>query len=269
MNAVHSRRRLLVGSLAFVALALICVIVAVAATAPVACPAGPWARASAALQPPSHEMFAGTDDIGRSVMCTTLYGLRTSLGIGVAAGAVTLFLGIVVGAVAGFVGGWSDLLLMRVAEVAHTIPRLFLAILVAALFEPRMIGLVLVLGLTSWGMLARIARAEAMALSAREFVLAASALGLSTVGLLLRHILPNLYRPLLATAGPTIAGAIVTEAALSYVGLGDPDSASLGRLIATAYPFMESAWWMSATPVAALVALTLAFMLLAEVPNAR
>jgi peptide/nickel transport system permease protein len=268
-NGMRFRRFPRISPLVLVALALICGIVALAAAAPAACPAGPWVRAAAALQPPSRDMLAGTDDIGRSVICLTLYGLRTSLEIGVAAGAMALFVGVAVGMVAGFVGGWPDLILMRVAELAHTIPRLFLAILAAALFEPHIAGLVLVLGLTSWGMLARVARAEAIALSGREFVVAARALGLSTTSLLLRHMLPNLLRPLMATAGPTIAGAIVAEAALGYVGLGDPDSVSLGRSIATAYPFLESAWWISATPVVALVALTLALVLLAETPGER
>jgi peptide/nickel transport system permease protein len=251
--------------LVLIALTLICAVIALAAAAPIACPAGPWARASVALQPPSHVMLAGTDDIGRSVLCVTLYGLRTSLEIGVAAGAMALFVGIAVGATAGLVGGWADLILMRLAEFAHTIPRLFLAILAAALFEPNATGLIFVLGLTSWGMLARIARAEAMVLSTREFVVAARALGLSTGRLLLRHVVPNLSRPLLATAGPTIAGAIIAEAALGYVGLGDPSVVSLGQSIASAYPFMESAWWMSAAPVVALVAITLGFTLFADV----
>jgi peptide/nickel transport system permease protein len=248
--------------------ALLAVIAGLVAAAPVICPAGPLARVSAALQPPSHLWLAGTDDIGRSVSCTTLYGLRTSLVVGLAAGILSLSLGTIVGVLAGLVVGWTDLLLMRLAEFAQTMPRLFLAILAVALFELRTIGLILVLGLTSWGMLARFVRAQAMALSTQDFVTAARALGVSTPRLVLRHVIPNLRSPLLATAGPIVAGAILAEAALSYVGLGDPDTVSLGRLIAEAYPFMERAWWMDAAPVGALILVTLAFMLIVETSDA-
>ena len=158
---------------------------------------------------------------------------------------------------------------MRLTEVMLSIPRLFLAILAAALFEPNVTGLVLVLGTTSWGMLARVARAEAMALCAREFVLAARALGLTTPRLIVRHILPNVLSPLLATGGSIVAGTILAEAALSYVGLGDPGTVSLGRSIANAYPFIELAWWMSAAPITALIIVTLTFMLLFEATDGR
>jgi peptide/nickel transport system permease protein len=243
---------------------LLAVIVGAGAAAPALCPSGPLTRVAPALQPPSLAWLAGTDDIGRSVACLTFYGLRTSLVIGVATGLVVLSLGTLVGVLAGLAVGWTDLLLMRLAELAQTMPRLFLAILAVALFEVHTISLILVLGLTSWGRLARFVRAEAMTLSARQFVLAARALGVATPRLMLRHVVPNLRHPLLATAGPTVASAILAEAALSYVGLGDLDNISLGRSIAAAYPFMERAWWMSAAPAAALFLVTVAFMLLVE-----
>jgi peptide/nickel transport system permease protein len=248
---------------------LLALVVGLALAAPAICPAGPLARVSTALQPPSSEWLAGTDDIGRSVSCMTLYGLRTSLIVGVGAGLLALSVGTIAGVMAGLIVGWTDLLLMRLAEIAQAMPRLFLAILAAALFELRILGLVLVLGLTSWGMLARFVRAEAMTLSTRDFVMAARALGASTPRLVLRHFIPNLRRPLLSTAGPMVASAILGEAALSYVGLGDPDNVSLGRLIAAAYPFMEVAWWMSVAPIGSLVVVTLAFMLLVEARDAE
>ena len=256
--------KLRIGPFALAGGALLAAIALVALSAPIACPAGPLARVAPALLAPSGGAWAGADDIGRGIFCLTLFGLRTSLLIGVASGALALALGIFIGVVAGVAGGWTDLLLMRLTEVMLSIPRLFLAILVAALFEPGITGLVLVLGVTSCGMLARVARAEAMTLMSREFIMAARALGLSTPRLIFRHVLPNLTRPLLATAGPTIAGAILAEAALSYVGLGDPGAVSLGRSIANAYPFMELAWWMSAAPIAALVLITMSCLLLAE-----
>jgi len=248
----------LLGSLLLIAIA------AIPAMAPLACPAGPLVRAGPALAPPSLEYLAGTDDIGRSVFCMTAYGLKTSLVIGACSGALALTLGILVGIFAGVIGGWPDLLMMRLTEVVQTVPRLFLAILASALFEPKIIGLVMVLGLTSWGILARVARAEAISLSTREFVLAAYALGLSPLRVISRHVLPNLYRPFLATAGPTVAGAILAEAALAYVGLSDPNSVSLGRMIANAYPFLGLAWWMGVTPIGALIAVALSFLLLSE-----
>jgi peptide/nickel transport system permease protein len=245
--------------------ALLTVIAALSLSAPLTCPSGPLARAGAALAPPSWQFLAGTDDIGRSVLCMTMYGLKTSLLIGIGSGGLALALGILVGTFAGVLGGWPDVLLMRLTEVVQTMPRLFLAILAAALFEPKITGLVLVLGLTSWGILARIARAEAMSLSAREFVMAARALGLTTPRVVFRHVLPNLFGAFAAVAGPIVAGAILAEAALAYVGLGDQDTVSLGRIIADAYPFMTTAWWTSAAPMIALILITLSFLLLSEV----
>lgn len=257
------------GPLTIAGMAVLVTIVIAAGTAPLICPAGPLARVALALQNPSPTLLAGSDDIGRSVACLTLFGLRTSLVIGIGSGALALVLGISIGIVAGIVGGWTDLFLMRLTDVMLSIPRLFFAILAAALFEPKLIGLVLVLGVTSWGILARIARAEAMALAAREFIMAARALGLTTPQLIVRHVLPNIIPPLLATGGSIVAGAILAEAALAYVGLGDATAVSLGRSIANAYPFMELAWWMSAAPITALVLITLAFMLLFEATDGR
>jgi peptide/nickel transport system permease protein len=232
--------------------------------APAICPAGPLDRAGLPLEPPSRAFLAGTDDLGRDMGCLTLFGLRTSLVIGVGAGGLALALGVLIGTIAGLAGGWADLLLMRASEVMQTMPRLLLAILASALFEPDVTGLVLVLGLTSWSALARLARAEALAVSQKEFVLAAKALGLPLGTLLRRHILPNTIRPLLAISAPLIAGAILAEAALGYIGLGDPDAISLGRLIATAHPFFGVAWWMNAAPVSALVLVSFAVLLLSE-----
>ena len=127
-------------------------------------------------------------------------------------------------------------------------------------------GLVLVLGLTSWSTLARLARAQALAVSQQDFVLAAVALGVPLGARVRRHVLPNTIGPLLAASAPLVAGAILAEAALGYVGVGDPDAISLGRLIATAQPFLGVAWWMSAAPVIALVLVSFAILLLAE-PN--
>jgi peptide/nickel transport system permease protein len=262
-------RRPFFAATALAGIGLLAGIVLIAATASISCPGGPLARMGPALSPPSPQLLGGADDIGRSVLCMTTYGLRTSLIIGSGSGALALALGILIGAFAGVVGGWPDILLMRLTEVIQTMPRLFLAILAAALFELKIAGLILVLGLTSWGVLARVVRAEAISLSAREFVLAARALGVTSTRIVLRHGLPNLYRPFLATAGPTIAGAILAEAALAYVGLGDQDAVSLGRMIADAYSFLGIAWWMSVVPMAALVLVTLSFLLLSEAAEDR
>ncbi len=253
LSAARSAGAALLGLLALFALA-----------APALCPAGPAARAGSALLPPSQAFPAGTDDLGRNVLCMTAFGLRTSLAMGAGAGAVGLTLGVAIGLAAGVLGGWTDLVLMRATEVMQAVPRLFLVILASALFEPNLPGLAVLIGLTSWAALARLARAEAMAVGAQDFVRAARALGVSRPAIIRRHLLPNTLRPLVAAAAPLVAAAILAEAALSYLGLGAPSTVSLGRMIADAQPFLGVAWWMSAAPVGTLVLATFAVLLLSE-----
>ncbi|HEX6141171.1 MAG TPA: ABC transporter permease [Geminicoccaceae bacterium] len=216
-------------------------------------PYDPMASVAAPFQPPSLSHPFGTDDLGRDLLSAIIAGARTSLTAGLAVAALSALIGTAVGVTAGFVGGWTDDLLMRLTEVVQVVPRFFVAILVAGLFGGSLTNLILVLGLMSWPGLARIVRAEALSLRAREFVQAAVALGGGPLWVIRRHVLPNAVRPILATLSLIVAGAILTEAGLSYLGLSDPNVVSWGRLIENAQAFLYRAWWLSVFPGLAIV----------------
>lgn len=224
-----------------------------ALAAPQLAPADPFVSVGAPLEPPSAAHLLGTDDLGRDLLSAVIYGARTSLLVGGAVAALALAIGTLIGLVAGFLGGWGDDLLMRLTEMFQVLPRFFLAILVIALFGSSLSNLVLVLALTSWTGLARIARAEVLSLREREFVVSARAIGARPARILWRHILPHAIQPLLASAALIVGSAILTETGLSFLGLGDPDLISWGYLLNNAQPFIRRAWWLPVFPGLALV----------------
>jgi peptide/nickel transport system permease protein len=205
-----------------------------------------------ALRPPSAAHPLGTDDLGRDMLMALLQGGRSSLLAAGGATALALLVGLGMGLLAGLGPPWLDEALMRIAEVTASLPSLLLAVLVAALFGGSAANLALLLGLTRWPVLARIVRVETQALLAREFVLAARALGASPARVARRHLLPNLAAPLLAGAGIVFGGAVLAEAALAFVGLGDPDATSWGRMAAQGFGLLGLAWWVWLWPVLAL-----------------
>ena len=216
--------------------------------APIIAPGDPFASVSAPFQPPSLAFPLGTDDLGRNMLSAVIHGAQTSLVVGLSVATIALILGITVGPLAGFSGSSIDEVLMRITEFFQVIPRFFLAILVISIFGGTLFHLIIVLALTSWSGLARIARAETLSLRERDFVLSAYALGCGSTRILLRHILPHVWRPLLATTALIVSSAILAEAGLSYLGLGDPDVMSWGYLIGNAQNFLHRAWWLSVLP---------------------
>jgi peptide/nickel transport system permease protein len=184
------------------------------------------------LAAPDFHAFLGSDDLGRDVLARLLAGARVSLLVAAVVTAVTLTLGTVVGLIAGYVGGWLDRLLMHVTDVFLAFPGILLAIAFAAVLGPGIGNLILALCLTSWVGYARLTRAQALALRQRQHVLAAQSLGASSARIMLRHILPLLAAPLLVEATYSIAGLIVAEASLSFLGLGiQPPHASWGAML--------------------------------------
>jgi len=210
----------------------------------------------------------GTDDLGRDLGAAVAQGARTSLLVGIGVTLVAQALGIAVGLAAGLGSPWLDELLMRGTEVVASLPTLIIAILVAALFGGSTFALVLVLGLTRWPLLARLVRAEAASLRHREFVLAARALGASSVRVAAVHVLPHAATVALAAAGIVFGGALVSEAALAFLGLGDPSVTSLGQLAANGFLFVHHAPWMWLAPAAAIVVITSTVAILADRPIA-
>jgi peptide/nickel transport system permease protein len=220
--------------------------------------------AAAPFLPPGLVHPLGTDDLGRDLWREVLRGLGTSLAVGVGVAGLALAIGIAVGLAAGLGSPLADELLMRGADVVASLPTLVVAILVAAVFGGSLPAMVLVLGLGRWPLVARLVRVEVASLREREFVLAARALGASPWHIGRVHVLPHALTPALAASGILFGGALVSEAALAFVGLGDPSVTSLGQLAANGFAFVAHAPWMWIAPVGAIVALTVPVAMLTD-----
>lgn len=190
----------------------------------------------------------GTDELGRDVFSRVLEGMRTSLMVGLFAAAISTFLGIVVGALSGFLGGWMDDALMRLTEVFQIIPRFFLAMMLVSFFGPSIFNIILAIALLSWPELARVVRSEFLSLRSRQYVDAARVAGVPDLQLMFVQILPNALGPAIVNATLLIGQAILLEAGLSYLGLGDRNQISLGVLLFDAQYIMRSAWWATTFP---------------------
>ncbi|WAF83287.1 ABC transporter permease [Metapseudomonas otitidis] len=231
-----------------------------AVAAPWLYPATPWAMVAPPLQPPfaSPQWPLGTDMLGRDPLAGLVFGARVSLGIGVLTTLATLFLGILIGALAGYFGGWLDALLMRLTDVFQVVPGLFLAVILVAILEPSLFSLVLAITLAAWPPVARIVRSEFLRLRQQDFVLAALTSGVRPLAIVFVEILPNALPPVLSLVGLVMAAAILGESALSFLGLGDPQAMSWGAMIDAARNLARQAWWLSLWPGLAILATVLA-----------
>jgi peptide/nickel transport system permease protein len=218
-----------------------------------------------ALMPPSAQHWLGTDTLGRDVLSRIIYGSRVSLEVGFVAVGLATLIGLIVGASSGYYGGWVDMILMRFVDLMLCFPSFFLILAVIALLEPSIINIMVIIGLTSWMGVARLVRAEILSLREREFVIAARALGASDVRLILRHLLPNALAPVMVSATLGVAGAILTESALSFLGLGvQPPTPSWGNMLTAGKDNIEIAWWLSVFPGLAILITVMSYNLLGE-----
>ncbi|NOY13161.1 MAG: ABC transporter permease [Deltaproteobacteria bacterium] len=217
------------------------------------------------LLPPGWAHPLGTDDLGRDVLVRMLYGARISLLVGFVAVGISTLIGIFLGALAGYYGGWVDALMMRFVDIMLCFPTFFLILAVIAFLDPSIWNIMIVIGLTSWMGVARLVRAEFLSLRQRDFVLAAQALGASDLRLIFRHILPNAMSPVLVSATLGVAGAILTESALSFLGIGvQPPTPSWGNMLIIGKQTLGSAWWLSVFPGLAILITVLGYNLLGE-----
>lgn len=218
-----------------------------------------------ALLPPSLQHLLGTDDLGRDVLLRMLYGARISLLVGFVAVGISTLLGILVGALAGFYGGWVDAVVMRFVDIMLCFPTFFLILAVIAFLDPSIWNIMIVIGITSWMGVARLVRAEFLSLREREFVLAARAVGCGDLRLIFRHMLPNALSPVLVSATLGVAGAILTESALSFLGIGvQPPTPSWGNMLIAGKQTLGYAWWLSVFPGIAILITVLGYNLLGE-----
>jgi peptide/nickel transport system permease protein len=214
---------------------------------------------------PSCAHLLGTDDLGRDVLSRMLWGGRVSLEVGFVAVGIAMIIGIILGSIAGFYGGWIDSAIMRAVDIMLSIPTIFLVLAVIAILEPSIINIMVVIGLTSWMEPARLIRAEFISLKEREFVMAARAIGATDKRIITKHVLPNGLSPILVSATMGIGGAILIESALSFLGLGvQPPTPSWGSLLSSGKDNIEIAWWLSAFPGLAILITVLGYNLLGE-----
>lgn len=210
----------------------------------------------AALIPPSLAHPLGTDDLGRDMLAALLQGGQTSLFVATVASALALLIGLGAGLVSGIGSAALDDAMMRVTEITASLPALLLAVLMAALFGGSSWNLALLLGVTRWPLIARIVRTETRALLARDFMRAAWALGVPPARIAWKHVLPHLAAPLRASGGIVFGGAIVSESALAFIGLGDPAATSWGQMVASGFAMFGLGWWMWLWPAAMIIAVT-------------
>jgi peptide/nickel transport system permease protein len=221
--------------------------------------------ARTSLLPPSTEHWFGTDLFGRDVLSRVLYGARISLAIGFIATAISITVGTLLGAIAGYAGGKVDAALMRFTDMVLAFPRLVLLILIVALFEQSLVVITLVLGLTQWPTTTRIVRGDVLSLREREFIQAARALGFGHARIVLRHLVPNVLAPVIVSATLGIGNTIVMEAGLSFLNLGPPPpTPTWGNLVADGKDRLMNAWWIATFPGMAIVLVVLAFNLVGD-----
>jgi len=206
----------------------------------------------------------GTDSLGRDVAAGLFHGARITLLVAASATAISLALGIVVGAVAGYFGGRLDDWLVKLIEIFQTIPGFILLIVLVAIAEPHLCIIIVAIGLISWPSVARLVRAEFRSLREKEFVMAARGLGYGHGRIIFREILPNALPPVIVLTSVMIASAILSESALSFLGLGDPNAVSWGSMIGAGREMLRTAWYLSAIPGLAIVVTVLALNLVGD-----
>ena len=224
----------------------------------------PHALSNESTQPPSSQHLLGTDELGRSVLAGVIHGTRVSLTVGFFAALVATFIGILVGAAAGFYGGWFDTAVMRIAEFFQVIPSFILAAVIVAMSGTGLAQIIAVVGLLAWPQVARVMRGEVMRVKQLEFVDAVRCLGISEHRVLLGEVIPNAVAPVLAVGTLIVGQAIMLEASLSFLGLSSAELVSWGRMLNSGQRFLYNAWWLSFFPGTAIFVTVLAFNLFGD-----
>mgnify|MGYP001018251911 FL=1 len=259
-------RRLLLSPEGVTGLVILALFAAAALLAPVLFPRDPLAIAGRPLLQPFVDpaLPLGTDRLGRNVLAGLVHGARASLLVGVAAAFVAILLGMLVGTLAGFAGGLVDEALMRIVDAFQIVPGFLLALAFVSVVGPSLPIVVLAIALGAWTGPARLARAEGLSIRERDYVAAARVIGMHPLEIALREVLPNALPPVLAISSVIVAGAVLTEAALSFLGLGDPNIVTWGSMIAEGRNVLRSSPFLSIIPGVALVATVLGIYLLSE-----
>lgn len=250
---------------ALIGLVILLVVVLFAILGPTLYPQSPWRPVARPFLPPfSPGFLLGTDTLGRDVAAGMAHGARVSLMIGVVSTLVALLIGVPLGAIAGYAGGFVDEALMRFTEFFQTIPSFALAIVVVAILQPHLGSIILAIGVVSWPPVARLVRGEVLSLRTREYVQAAVTIGQSTPRIIFSQVLPNTIAPIIVMGSLMIGTAIMLESSLSFLGLGDPSMMSWGYMVGAGRTRLIDAWWISFFPGLAIFFTVLALNLAGE-----
>jgi peptide/nickel transport system permease protein len=247
----------------FGAAVLLCLLLLVVFT-PVIYPDDPFKLVGPALQPPGGRFLLGTDTLGRDVAAEIAYGARTSLIIGVGATLAAIVFGAMIGGLAGYYRGKTETALMRVTEFFQTIPAFIFALLIVAILSPSVTSEIIAIAAVSWPSIARLVRGEFVALGGREFVQACAGLGASDARIIFHHMLPNCASSIIAVGSLLIGTAILLEAGLAFLGLGDPNIMSWGLIISAGRAVLRSAWWICTFPGIAILLTVLGINLIGD-----
>jgi peptide/nickel transport system permease protein len=244
---------------------VVALVVILAAIASILYPDGPFEMVGGTFEPPFQRAHPlGTDGLGRDVLTSIVYGTRVSLLVAIVSTMVAVTVGVLVGAVSGYFGGRLDDLVMRVTELFQTIPSFVFAVVLIAIFTPNIGSIVTAISVVSWPPVARLVRGEFLAIRHREYVEAAFVLGVSTRRIIFVEILPNVVSPVVVLASLMVANAILLEAGISFLGLGDQNLMSWGYMIGEGRSTIRDAWWLSLFPGVAVVVTVLALNLLGD-----
>ena len=248
-----------------VGLVLFALVLLVVLFAPQLAPFDPYDLGDDLLVPPGTAgHLLGTTNMGQDILSMLIYGSRASLAIGIVAAAISGVIGTLVGAVAGFYGGKLDKVISEVINVFLMIPSFFLVLIIVAMFGSIMVNVMFVIGLTSWPSNARMMRVQAMSIKERTFVKSAVAMGESKRQILFKYIIPNGLFPVIANTTMGVAKAILTEASLSFLGLGDPNVVSWGQMIFDGKQYLTSGWWMSTFAGLCIMLIVMIFYLIGD-----
>ena len=262
---VEALRMFLRNPSAIAGMVILFVVLAVAIAGPWVYPADPFEIVWAPLTPPfSEDAWLGTDYLGRDVLRTLIYGGRATLLVGAVAALLSVAIGLTIGAFAGYYGGKVDAALMRLTEFFQVLPALLFAMVVVTLFSPTIVTVTIAIGVVSWTGTARLTRAEFLKYKGLEFVRAERAIGAGNARIIWKVILPNALPPLIVSATLAVGAAILFEAGLSFLGLGDPNQMSWGLMIGSSRQYVLSCWWAVAFPGAAIFITVLAVSLIGD-----
>ena len=259
-------RRLKKNRRAVIGLCIIIIVVLLAIFAPLISPYRPSKMSLRnKLEAPSAQNWLGTDKLGRDIFSRIIYGSRISILVGIVAVGISGTIGIIMGAIAGYFGGWVDAIIMRLVDILLAFPSILLAISLVAVLGASLFNVILAIALVSWVSYARIVRGEFLRLKEQEFVEGARAIGASDLKIIFRHVLPNSMAPVIVMATLGLAGAIISESSLSFLGLGvQPPTPSWGGMLSEGRTVIRQAWWVPTFPGIAILLTVLAFNLFGD-----